>query len=260
MQELVHAQTEKGIRFMAGRWPMNPDMPTVIFIHGANLSKLLWSQQVRSLARCANTLALDLPGHGQSHGPGRNTITEYAEVTREFIEELEIARPVLCGLSMGGAIAQHMLIHAPADFQAAVLISTGAKLTVMPFIFDSVRKDYQNYINMLAQFMTSPKSDPQSLMAVMTEAVQCLPGTVIGDFEACDAFDVMGKLEAIQVPVLVITGDDDTITPPPYGDYLAAHIANAQRIRIADAGHLVPIERGRQVSQAIDAFLERVCA
>jgi pimeloyl-ACP methyl ester carboxylesterase len=259
MHELTHAQTENGIRFMAGCWPMNPDLPTVIFIHGANLSKLLWEEQVKDLSGRVNTIALDLPAHGQSHGPGHNTIAAYAGATWDFIEELNLPRPIPCGLSMGGAIVQHMLLNAPVPLDAAILVSTGARLKVMPLMLDAIRKDYQNYINGLAQFGTSPKSDPECITAVMAEAAQCLPETAIGDFEACNVFDVMGKLDAIQVPVLVITAEDDIITPPKYGSYLETHLGNASRVSIPDAGHLVPLEKSQAVSRAVGDFVNQVC-
>lgn len=259
MHELTHAQTERGIRFMAGRWPVNPDLPTVVFIHGANLSKLLWAKQVKDLAGQVNTIALDLPGHGQSRGSGHDTIAAYAGVAWDFIEELNLPRPIPCGLSMGGAIVQHMLLNARFQLDAAILVSTGARLKVMPLMLDAIRSDYQNYINGLAQFSTSPKSDPECITALMAEAAQCPPDTAIGDFEACNAFDVMGALGAVQVPVLVITGEDDIITPPKYGVYLETHLGDARRVGIPEAGHLVSLEKSQAVSRAVDDFVSQVC-
>ncbi len=78
-----------------------------------------------------------------------------------------------------------------------------------------------------------------------------------GDFRACDEFDVMDRLSAIVVPVLIISAEDDLLTPPKYGDFLEKNIPNADRAHIMDAGHLAPLEKPQEVTQAIFKFLDR---
>jgi hypothetical protein len=98
-------QKVEGISFIAGRWPLEPAKPTLIFLHGAALSGGIWEGQLVALTDIANTLALDLPGHGKSAGPGKETIEDYSSSVMEFLDRLQVPRPVPCGLSMGGAIA-----------------------------------------------------------------------------------------------------------------------------------------------------------
>lgn len=68
-----------GICCDAGTWPLEPGRPTILFIHGATNSRRLWSRQLPVITGYANTLALDLPGHGKSEGPGMDTISAYAD-------------------------------------------------------------------------------------------------------------------------------------------------------------------------------------
>ena len=77
----------------------------------------------------------------------------------------------------------------------------------------------------------------------------------IGDFQACDAFDVMARLGEIRIPALVIGGSADQMAPPKYADYLAAHLPRARRVAIEGAGHMVHAERPREVNAAIRGFL-----
>jgi pimeloyl-ACP methyl ester carboxylesterase len=68
----------------------------------------------------------------------------------------------------------------------------------------------------------------------------------------------MERLSSIGVPVLVITSEDDMLTPPKYGEFLAEKIQKAQRVHIMDAGHIVPLEKSVDVNRAITEFLENV--
>jgi pimeloyl-ACP methyl ester carboxylesterase len=88
--------------------------------------------------------------------------------------------------------------------------------------------------------------------------LQSTPEVVLGDFRACDVFDIMGQLSLIDVPVLVITASDDILTPPKYGTYLAEHIKGALRVNIEDAGHLSPMTKPIEVNNAIQSFLTRL--
>ena len=78
------------------------------------------------------------------------------------------------------------------------------------------------------------------------------------DFMACDAFDRMGSLSAIQVPVLVITGSDDLVTPGKYGTYLHENIKNSYRYVVKDAGHLSPLESPEIINEQIGLFLKKI--
>jgi pimeloyl-ACP methyl ester carboxylesterase len=68
----------------------------------------------------------------------------------------------------------------------------------------------------------------------------------------------MARLGEIHKPVLVISGSDDRLTPPKYGDFLASRIRGSQRVLIQDAGHLVPIEKAAEVNRALGAFVTRL--
>ena len=244
-----------GIGFIAGRWPLDQDKPTLVFIAGAALSGIFWESQVNYLRDVANTIAVDLPGHGASQGPGKESVSDYAQSFLDFIDLIEASRPIPCGLSMGGAIVQELLIDNGDRFPAGILINTGARLKVMPLIFHTIQNNYDDFVEMLCVSAISTKSDTEKLRAVIAACSRCRPDVALGDFKACDRFDVMEKLGLIEVPVLVLTASDDNVTPVKYGTFLETNIRNAKRVNIEDAGHLSPIEKPQEVKRSIHDFL-----
>jgi pimeloyl-ACP methyl ester carboxylesterase len=68
---------------------------------------------------------------------------------------------------------------------------------------------------------------------------------------------VAERLDEISVPVLVISAEDDKMTPPKYAQFLEDGIPNAARIHIHDAGHISPMEKPQEVNRAIIEFLDR---
>jgi pimeloyl-ACP methyl ester carboxylesterase len=250
------SNTTDGIYYVSGHWPIDELKPTIIFIHGSGGSHVLWNNQVEALSPFANTIALDLPGHGQSKGEGKDNIPDYADVVRHFIESLGIDQPIPCGLSIGGAIALQLLIDKKQSYRGGILINTGARLKVMPMIFDTIKKDYNASIEATKLFAISEKTNPEKVEPLIEEMRKCGSETAYNDFKACDGFNVMEGLSSVDIPVLVMTAEDDKLTPPKYGLYLAEHIPQSSMAEISEAGHLSPLENGEKVNEAIIDFLK----
>lgn len=244
-----------GIAYRAGIWPPNPRRPSVVFIHGSGLAKGLWHYQIDALAAHLNTLALDLPGHGESDAPTLKRVEDCAAKVMRLIDTLELPQPIPCGLSLGGAIALQMLLDYPQLIAGGILIGTGARLRVHPAIFEAIANDYPAFADGEAFYGASTKTDPNRIKPVKALAVACPPAVCLQDFHACDRFDVMGRLTEIKLPVLIVNGADDPLTPPKYSDYLEQQIAKAHRVTVPDAGHMVPVEQPEAVNTGIAAFV-----
>jgi pimeloyl-ACP methyl ester carboxylesterase len=170
---------------------------------------------------------------------------------------IQAPRPVPCGLSMGGAITQQLLVSHRERFSACILINTGAKLKVLPIIFETIEKSYKDFVESLFSFAVSGKSNAEKLRPEIEACTICRPAVASGDFRACDGFNVTDKLGLIKVPVLVLTATDDKLTPVKYGTFIANSIKNAELATIEGAGHFSPIEKPNEVNQAIHGFLTR---
>ena len=246
-----------GIGYLAGDWPLDPEKSTLVFIHGAGGSGAFWQAQIKGLSSRVNTLAIDLPGRGRSIGDGRQTIAGYAEDVAGFLNEIDIQTPIICGLSMGGAIAQQMLLAYPKRLKAGILIATGAKMEVAPAFFETIEKDYKGFTGWLSKICVSKKTDPHKADPFREDLLRCRPEVTINDFRACDRFDVVDQISAINSPVLVVTAEEDKLTPPKFGEFLEKEIKNASRVHIMDSGHIVPIENPDEVNETITKFLDQ---
>ncbi len=248
------------IEFKAGNWPLANDKPLIIFFHGASLSKEFWDIHVEGLKDCANTMAVDLPGHGGTNLASKETIKDFSTDIMAFINTLDVKTPVIaCGMSMGGAVTQQLLIDYPDNFIAGILINTGARLKVLPMIFDMVNADYEGYIKNTAQFSISGKSDLAKIQK-LTESFtgKCSAETTINDFNACNTFDIMERISEIRCPALVIASSEDMSTPLKYGKWLHDNIAGSEFVEIKDAGHFSPLEKPEEISFAIKNFILKI--
>ncbi len=251
----MHSAKQSGIVYITGPPASPPGGPSIIFLHGSGLAGVFWHHQVSALADAMTTVAIDLPGHGRSDAPALDSVTAYAAAVMTFIRACGFSKPIPCGLSLGGAIALQLLLDYPGEFAGGILIGSGARLRVRPEIFDLIARDYTGFVAATGPLAASPRTAADVLGPVQALTAACSPATTAADYRACDRFDVMDRLGEIHLPVLVIGGADDGLTPVKYADYLARHINAAQRVIIPRAGHLAPVEQPAAVSDAIRDFV-----
>ncbi len=227
----------------------------MVLIHGAGENHLVWPIGLRRLPGTI-VYAIDLPGHGKSQGTGRNTVAGYAERLAAFLDELRLQTTVLVGHSMGGAIAQWFALTRPERTTALVLIATGAKLRVAPQLLKETRDDFPAAIDLIGQWEWGPVA-PEALKQLGKQQLLAnIPEVMLGDYQACDAFDVREQLKAIRVPTLVVAGEADQMTPLKHAVFLTEQIPQARLKVIPEAGHMVMLEAAEMVTQTITDFLK----
>jgi pimeloyl-ACP methyl ester carboxylesterase len=246
-----------GIGYLTGEWPMDPEKSTLVFIHGVGGHGYFWQAQMEALSDRANMVALDLPGHGRSDGSGKESIAEYAQAVSEFLADIGAPNPVPCGFSLGGAIAQQLLMDFPQLYSAGILIGTGGRMKVGPIIFEAIENDFSEFVEMLGKLAASKKTDPEKIRFFKDELSKSNPQVVSGDFRACDRFAAGAGLVSIEVPVLIITAEDDILTPAKLGEVLVNKIQNTQHAHILDAGHLMVLEKPGEINSAIAEFIDK---
>lgn len=230
---------------------------TVMLIHGAGGSHLVWPGALRQLPD-ANVYALDLPGHGRSAGEGSATIAAYAETVMALIDTLALENVILVGHSMGGAIAQTIALRHPPQITALVLIGTSGSLRVSPAILDQIMPDFEQAVNTINRFAWAATT-PAPLVARGRDLLaQTAPAVMYQDFSACNQFDIRDQLGQITLPTLVVSGAEDKLTPPKNGRFLADHIPHAQFTLLEDAGHMMMVEKPGEIAAAIELFLQRL--
>ncbi len=227
----------------------------LIFVHGAAGSHLVWGFQRRALSEITRVIALDLPGHGRSAPPGRNTIEGYRDVVLGLLDALNIERAIIVGHSMGGAIAQTLALAHPERVAGLGLIGTGARLRVLPAILEGILNDFDTIAEQVVNYSYATPLDASMRERALTEFRACPASVTHGDFSACNAFDLMTRLGEIRAPTLVVCGKEDQMTPVKYAEFLAAHIPKAQLVVIEGAGHSVMLEQPFAVNRALSEFV-----
>jgi pimeloyl-ACP methyl ester carboxylesterase len=81
-----------------------------------------------------------------------------------------------------------------------------------------------------------------------------------GDYNACNQFDIIDKVDEITLPAMVISGTADNLTPVKYGEYLCKNIPAAKHSIIKDAGHMMALEKPEEFIEIIVEFLNRPAA
>ena len=122
----------------------------LVFIHGAMGTHAQWAKQSRVFSENYQVCTIDLPGHGRSESISEEiSITTYASVVSEVIRRLELEKYVICGHSMGGAIALHIALDGSNSLGALVGVGTGAKLGVHPDILTNIRTGFKETFNFI---------------------------------------------------------------------------------------------------------------
>lgn len=227
----------------------------MLLIHGAGGSHLTWPAALRRLPDTA-VYTLDLAGHGRSQPPGRQTITDYTQDVLDFIQALSLKNVFVVGHSMGGAIAQQIGLAAPPAVVGLILLGTGAKLRVSPQILAAVGQDLATAVSLINQHLWGSEPDGSLMTHNHQLMMGCKPEVLLGDFIACNQFDLRERLPEIALPALVISSQHDQMMPPKFGEFLATHLPQAEFVLLAKAGHMMMLEAPETVAQLVQNFLQ----
>jgi len=230
----------------------------LVFVHGAGSSKLTWRPQIRRFDKKIRAIALDLPGHGDSDGEACDSIDDYVRLLIDFLDALKIESAIICGHSMGGAIAQTFALAHPKRTRAIVLVATGAKLRVFPIIFEMLKGDVDKFFEMFCEWSFGPNTKKNVIDAAVAMMRTCPVEFIARDFLACDKFNLMNEVQNIKTPALVVGAKFDNLTPEKYSEYLAQNIANARLEIVEDSGHMIPLEKPVALSKFVLDFVKSV--
>ena len=223
----------------------------LIFLHGAGCSSLSFYYQLRHFR---SAKAIDLPGHPD--GKPCESVDGYLEWVRGFIRARRYKNVILCGHSMGGAIAMRYALKYPDELRGLILLGTGARLRVHPHYLDRCRQPGGNngpWLDGHLEYYSAV--EPEVFPVLRQRAAEVGPEVELNDLMACDSFDMMDCVGEIKLPTRVICGSDDVMTPVKYSDYLTNSITNASKSIIPGGTHFVHMEKFQKVNEEIEDFL-----
>ncbi len=245
----------KQIHYWVGRRSPSEGREVVLFIHGAGGGENVWNYQKAFFERQFHPLIIELSGHGKSEGEGEQEIGRYAEEVRQFLNAMGFFRVTLVGHSMGGAIVQTLALTHPEVIDRIVLVATGARLKVSPILLNGLQHDLNETVRKIAQSAYSRKAPPGLIEEGISELMRSRPEVLYGDFLACDRFDLMNEIEKVDLPTLILTGEEDQLTPVAFSQFLHLRIRHSKIEALPDAGHMVMIESAQAFNEKVGSFI-----
>ena len=169
---------------------------------------------------------------------------------------MALDRAVVVGHSMGGAIALQLALDHPERLSGLVLVGTGARLRVRDDLRSGFLKDHVRAALRLVERSFASGDAETTIARRMVASLGAIdPSTIAGDFEACHAFDVMGRIDDIRLPTRAICGALDVLTPPKYTRWFGEHIPGARTTVVPGAGHMVMIEQAADVTSVTNEMV-----
>jgi pimeloyl-ACP methyl ester carboxylesterase len=244
-----------------GGRPFDPSLPAVVLLHGAGFDHSTWALHSRWFAHHGYAvLAPDLPGHGRSAGEALTTVADMADWTAALLDAAS-ARPArLVGHSMGSLIALETAARHPDKVSGLSLIGTAATMTVGPDLLNAAEVNDPAAIDMVSIWGLGFKAElggslaPGLWMHQSAQRVlqQTRPGVLYRDLNACNSYqNALTVAASVKVPMTLILGERDMMTPAKAGKALAAALPHARTIILSGAGHMMMIEQPDELLAAL---------
>lgn len=242
--------------------------PPVVFLHGIGGNRQQWRDQLTALAPSFKAIAWDARGYGLSDDyTGPLAFGDFSDDLVRLLDHLAIERAHLVGLSMGARI---LLDFAPNHLDRI------ATLTLCDFFYGFDESLTEEKREEFIRLRKKPLEDGKSLSAMAPAVVESLlaPDAVepvrqrlissiealhvesyLKTLEATTRYNRDANLVALKMPVQLIYGEHDRLTPPSIGADALKQLSNAQLAVIPGAGHLTNIEKPTTFNQILTDFL-----
>jgi 3-oxoadipate enol-lactonase len=227
----------------------------VLLLHAFPLDSRMWEAQRRALENAGHAVvAPDLPGPDADIGFDVWARRVLGEVDGDFIA---------VGISMGGYLAFELWRQASQRIPALVLADTRATPDTPEgknARDDAIRvlgeAGFDPFWEDLAPKLFAPTADPAVVARVRAIAAeQEITALTSALLTLRDRVDSSPTLAMIDVPTLVIVGEEDVLTPPEAAAELEDGITRARLVRVPNVGHLTPLEAPEEFNEAVLGFL-----
>ena len=244
--------------------------PVILFIHGFPLNKSMWNPQMEAFKKDFRVIAYDIRGHGKTE-PGNKdfSIDLFVNDLIEFMDMFSIDKAILCGLSMGGYIALKAVEDYPKRFSGLVLCDTNcladtpeAKENRMKAIESIKLNGVEKYADESLKKLFAPDSlltKEKETVSVRRMILKTTEESLINTLKALSIRqETCTRLNEIKIPVLIMVGSEDTITPPSAAQSMHEKIPGSILEIIEHAGHLSNLENPDSFNTKLRSFLSSI--
>jgi pimeloyl-ACP methyl ester carboxylesterase len=240
--------------------------PVLLLLHGIGSNSRSFRHQLADLSDSWTVVAWDAPGYGRSDDPVVPfTLADLADQVVSLLDELDVERAHVLGVSMGGVIAQLVFHRHPSRVRSLILADTNPGGGGLPEPERSARVQARldalerlgprGMAEARAPVLLRPDA-PTDLLAEVTEIMaEVRAAGYRAAAVALGETDLTPLLGKIAVPTLVIHGELDTVVSPETGRLLAEKIPDARFVLIASAGHVSNQEQPHAFNAAVRQFL-----
>lgn len=240
----------------------------VVLLHAFPLDSRMWEGQFAELGNRYRLIAPDLKGFGSSAAPedrAAYSMDGYADDVAELINHLELDDAVVAGLSMGGYVAFSLLRRNRKRVRALVLADTRAEADPPEGVAKRTGQQKQveeegtaGLIEALPNALlgsTTRERHPE----IVERARAMMDNPAAGYIGALEAMktrvDSTDDLARINVPTLLIVGNEDGVTPPEAARKIHEHVGTSELVVIPESGHLSNLEAPAVFNDALGSFL-----
>jgi pimeloyl-ACP methyl ester carboxylesterase len=238
----------------------------VLLLHGFPHDRTLWAPQTSALAGRARLVAPDLRGFGETRATPPYSVDQYADDAAALLAALGVDRAVVAGLSMGGYVAFAFWRRHRRRVRALVLADTRAgadseeararrrELSALARQKGSVAVADAQITGMVGK--TTREQRPEVVEAMHRMLAAAPVRGIVGALEAMMARpDSTLTLQTIDVPTLVVVGDEDVLTPEKEARAMHEAIEGSRLEVIAGAGHVSNVEQPDAFNRVLGEFL-----
>lgn len=241
----------------------------LVFMHGIGGNRSNWTEQVALFSKDFHTVAWDARGYGDSDDyDGALDFSDFSRDLVRLLDHFGVDQAHICGLSMGGRIAQDFYALFPERVKTLTLVATFSgfdnfslqekqqfiDLRKKPLLEGKEPKDIAPIV---AKTLIGPHSGPEKYQRLVRSMEALHKDSYIKTVEATTMYDRSLNLKNIAVPTKLIYGENDSLTGPTLGEEMAAQIPDADYTLIPRSGHLINMEEPELFNACLEEFLAR---
>lgn len=242
----------------------------LVLLHAGVADSRMWDEQFTVFAQQYRVIRYDLRGYGQSQVPAQ-AFQAYEELA-QLLQQLQISRTHLVGISYGGKIALDFTLAHPEMVEKLVLVAPSVSGTtpspeVLQFAeeeeaaLEAEDLDRATELN-LRMWVDGPKREPGMVKSEVRERVREMQRRAFDTVFPEEAIEqdleppAANRLHEVQAPTLIIVGDYDIQPKIAQAHQLAADISGARLVVIENVAHMVTMEKPAEFNTAVLDFLK----
>ena len=237
--------------------------PVVFLVHSLGANSYMWRPVMDRLKDEYCCIAVDCRGHGKSSYKNVFTIRDVAADMNAVLDELEIRRAHIVGISMGGPIVLEMYAERPGRIASLVIADSfydnraTAKERIAETEQQMAGKTMLAFGQEYAKIRLMPQT-PKKAFDELAEAVaMCTPQSYLDTVKSFSTVGFQGLLAAVSVPTLICFGDNERPPMQQQGRQMHEMIAGSELAVIEKAGHLSAIDQPEAFTNLIRDFIDR---